>query len=275
MKLAHATLVALLSFIALPAAAVAQPAIFTFTVPPDAKIVINNHLTRGTGEIRRYSSHYLAPGQWYVHRILVTVERDGRSYSKRDVVLAFSGDQIRRSYLDILNDAEFKSYPKPPQIPVELLILDEHKRHEANQIVGRAKSKQVLDGASEEAIRQTADLERVVSAVTEGPPLDIEPSMISDVAYERVSMDLLRVTLEVRRSSKQYRQAGVALTVRDTDRYVCIYNNKTGDWVMNNYWTTRGDTAGDLWLRWENTFRRFSAAFPPTVAFEDPVGGPQ
>jgi uncharacterized protein (TIGR03000 family) len=66
--------------------------VLSLKVPVDAKVYINDHQTKTTGELRRYVSRNLDPGRDYYYHIKAVVERDGKEIVRNEVVALKAGD---------------------------------------------------------------------------------------------------------------------------------------------------------------------------------------
>jgi uncharacterized protein (TIGR03000 family) len=62
------------------------------TVPSDAKVIINDHLTTSTGEHRRYMSRNLQPSMVYRYQVRAEFMRDGKATSDEQTVELTAGD---------------------------------------------------------------------------------------------------------------------------------------------------------------------------------------
>jgi uncharacterized protein (TIGR03000 family) len=76
------------------APATGASASLNLSVPSDAKVVINDHVTKSTGEARRYVSRGLEPNMEYQFTIRAEVTRDGEKVERTKVVTVRANDSV-------------------------------------------------------------------------------------------------------------------------------------------------------------------------------------
>lgn len=231
-----------------------KPATFELKVPPEATLYVDNRplSAASSSAVRTFRTPPLTPTQWHSYEFRVVLTRGDREFSEKQRVYFAAGDTVKRSFLNLLNDADYKMYPRQFQIPTELRIHDLRKQDEVRGFLQRDKSKRVLSDLSPAESASLEVRDALLTQVTEMDPLEIAPGAISDVTYDRMEIDLLKVSVEVRQSSQSYSTKTGRITIREADRYTCMYRQIKGDWMMEKYWSVKGDAIGDALLRWES-----------------------
>ncbi|MEI7683551.1 MAG: TIGR03000 domain-containing protein [Planctomycetota bacterium] len=245
-------LIAIAMLLAKDQSCLAQPAVFTFIVPPDAKVFVDRNPTTATSDTRAFRTGPLNKGRMYYYDVLVTLQRGDQEFTYKERVDFYAGDRIQRSFLTILDDAESKSYPRKFQIVRELRILDERNQQDVLSFIDSDRSNRILAELGVQEIARLDVRDRILGDVAQRPPLDLDANTVSDVTYERVGLERLKVVLEVHNSSKQFANALGRFAVRDTVRYHCTYRKMGADWALERYSSTMGDAFGDYLRRWEN-----------------------
>jgi uncharacterized protein (TIGR03000 family) len=72
----------------------AASAMLNVQVPENATIVINDHVTKSTGEARRYVSRGLTPGLSYEYTVRATLNRGGATNVRTKVVQLKAGQSV-------------------------------------------------------------------------------------------------------------------------------------------------------------------------------------
>lgn len=76
----------------------ADGALITVNVPSDAQVFVNGRATKSTGEVRRFLSKGLLPGQRYTYQVKAEMTRDGRTVSHTKTVHLTGGRQAELAF---------------------------------------------------------------------------------------------------------------------------------------------------------------------------------
>lgn len=156
-----------------------QEATFSFNVPPEATLYVDNQPTTakstGASGMRQFRTPSLPKGQWLFYDFRVVFYRGDREFSEKHRIYFVAGAHIKRSFMNMLNDADFKTYPRQFQIPAEMRVHDLRKLEEIRSFLEREKSKRVLGSLLAVDAARLDDRDKILTAVTEMDPIDIHP----------------------------------------------------------------------------------------------------
>jgi uncharacterized protein (TIGR03000 family) len=90
-------------------------------LPANAKLYVDDQLTRTTSERRVFNSPQLEEGQTYYYILRVEVVRDGKSQSATKRVFFHAGDVIQTSFLNLESLATAQAEPRPSRAEANMI----------------------------------------------------------------------------------------------------------------------------------------------------------
>lgn len=150
----------------------ASEATLTVNVPAETKIFVNGAPTRSRGEVRRYVSRGLTPGQEYSYEIKAELDRDGAAVQETKLVKVRAGETIQVAF-ELNSDAA-------PETVVTVNVPEDAKVYLAgNETKGEGsvrifRTNKLAKGAKWAGYTVQASVERNGKTITRERTLDLQ-----------------------------------------------------------------------------------------------------